>query len=205
MSGAVVDSTAALSQGTTTFLLNSGTLTTEAGVLASENFTVGTTFDVAIVQTAAAGGQTMTIGGTGGTGAIGNVYFGSLSRVDNTTASVVSPLLLGFTSAGTGKGGELTAISSGSGNSGTYIIHRLSSDATTSQARTSKLTKRIGVYSFALKPEEHQPSGTCNFSRIDNAQLTGTTSVNTTEINIYAVNYNVLRIMSGMGGLAYSN
>ena len=31
----------------------------------------------------------------------------------------------------------------------------------------------IAVYSFALKPEEHQPSGTCNFSRIDNAQLTG--------------------------------
>ena len=31
---------------------------------------------------------------------------------------------------------------------------------------------RVGVYSFALKPEEHQPSGTCNFSRIDNATLT---------------------------------
>ncbi len=61
----------------------------------------------------------------------------------------------------------------------------------------------IGVYSFALKPEEHQPSGTCNFSRIDNAQLVGTgTSKITT---VYAVNYNVLRIMSGMGGLAYSN
>ena len=61
----------------------------------------------------------------------------------------------------------------------------------------------IGVYSFALKPEEHQPSGTCNFSRIDNAQLVGTgTSVVT---RIFAVNYNVLRIMSGMGGLAYSN
>jgi hypothetical protein len=62
----------------------------------------------------------------------------------------------------------------------------------------------IGVYSFALKPEEHQPSGTCNFSRIDNAQLKctqGTSAV----VNIYAVNYNVLRIMSGMGGLAYSN
>jgi len=60
----------------------------------------------------------------------------------------------------------------------------------------------IGVYSFALKPEEHQPSGTCNFSRIDNAQLTGMgTSVDT----VVAVNYNVLRIMSGMGGLAYSN
>jgi len=61
----------------------------------------------------------------------------------------------------------------------------------------------IAVYSFALKPEEHQPSGTCNFSRIDNAQLVEGTS--TTSINVYAVNYNVLRIMSGMGGLAYSN
>jgi len=61
----------------------------------------------------------------------------------------------------------------------------------------------IGVYSFALKPEEHQPSGTCNFSRIDNAVLEqgGTADA----LNIYAVNYNVLRIMSGMGGLAYSN
>jgi hypothetical protein len=61
----------------------------------------------------------------------------------------------------------------------------------------------IGVYSFALKPEEHQPSGTCNFSRIDNAQLTGTSVTNID--TVFAVNYNVLRIMSGMGGLAYSN
>ena len=60
----------------------------------------------------------------------------------------------------------------------------------------------IGVYSFALKPEEHQPSGTCNFSRIDNAQLILSVA---DDLNIYAVNYNVLRIMSGMGGLAYSN
>jgi len=61
----------------------------------------------------------------------------------------------------------------------------------------------IAVYSFALKPEEHQPSGTCNFSRIDNAQLKIAT--NSSTVNVYAVNYNVLRIMSGMGGLAYSN
>jgi hypothetical protein len=61
---------------------------------------------------------------------------------------------------------------------------------------------KIGVYSFALKPEEHQPSGTCNFSRIDNAQLVTSASQN---YDVYAVNYNVLRIMSGMGGLAYSN
>ena len=62
----------------------------------------------------------------------------------------------------------------------------------------------IGVYSFALKPEEHQPSGTCNFSRIDNARLV-TTNNATQALNVYAVNYNVLRVMSGMGGLAYSN
>jgi hypothetical protein len=59
----------------------------------------------------------------------------------------------------------------------------------------------IGAYSFALRPEEHQPSGTCNFSRIDNAQFTTPSQA----LNIYAINYNILRIMSGMGGLAYSN
>jgi len=69
----------------------------------------------------------------------------------------------------------------------------------------------INLYSFALRPEEHQPSGTCNFSRIDNATLQLVLSNATVEgtatakVRIYAVNYNVLRIMSGMGGLAYSN
>ena len=66
-----------------------------------------------------------------------------------------------------------------------------------------RLNDSIAVYSFALKPEEHQPSGTCNFSRIDSAELIG--SSGTDANRIYAVNYNILRIMSGMGGLAYSN
>lgn len=69
---------------------------------------------------------------------------------------------------------------------------------------TNTPSNGINVYSFALNPEEHQPSGTCNMSRIDNANL----SVNSSQsgnFNVYAVNYNVLRIMSGMGGLAYSN
>jgi len=70
--------------------------------------------------------------------------------------------------------------------------------------RTSTMTDKINVYSFGLKPEEHQPSGTCNFSRIDNAQLVLGAQPGAAG-NIYAVNYNVLRIMSGMGGLAYSN
>ena len=72
----------------------------------------------------------------------------------------------------------------------------------------------INVYSFALKPEEHQPSGTCNFSRIDNAKLnvsltaaagTGVAGTTGGSIYVFATNYNVLRVMSGMGGLAYSN
>jgi hypothetical protein len=62
---------------------------------------------------------------------------------------------------------------------------------------------RIAVYSFALEPELHQPSGTCNFSRIDNAELVSSTT--SEHCTVYAVNYNILRIMSGMGGLAYSN
>ena len=62
-------------------------------------------------------------------------------------------------------------------------------------------------YSFALKPEEHQPTGTCNFSRIDNAQVQVTSKANSilTSQWMFAVNYNVLRIQSGMGGLAFSN
>jgi hypothetical protein len=69
----------------------------------------------------------------------------------------------------------------------------------------------INVYSFALRPEEHQPSGSCNFSRIDNATLQLIVSAATVKgdatakVRVYATNYNVLRIMSGMGGLAYSN
>lgn len=84
----------------------------------------------------------------------------------------------------------------------------------------------VNVYSFALNPEEHQPSGTCNFSRIDNATLSITfgrvsaltgisenaylgnylnSGSSTSNFNVWAVNYNVLRVMSGMAGLAYSN
>ena len=70
------------------------------------------------------------------------------------------------------------------------------------RSRCSQLERDIYVYSFSLNPEDHQPSGTCNFSKIESAKLlldsAGTIS------NIYAVNYNVLRIMSGMGNLAYA-
>ena len=79
------------------------------------------------------------------------------------------------------------------------------------QAHTRHPDTGINVYSFALRPEEHQPTGTCNFSRIDNATLQLVLSnatvegTKTAKVRVYATNYNVLRIMSGMGGLAYSN
>jgi hypothetical protein len=79
------------------------------------------------------------------------------------------------------------------------------------QSHTRNPDEGINVYSFALRPEEHQPSGTCNFSRIDNATLQLVLSnatvegTKTAKVRVYATNYNVLRIMSGMGGLAYSN
>ena len=68
----------------------------------------------------------------------------------------------------------------------------------------------INIYSFAINPIDHQPSGTCNFSRIDNSTLSITfdTSIeqeSSSKLNVYTVNYNILRIMSGMGGLAYAN
>jgi len=70
----------------------------------------------------------------------------------------------------------------------------------------------IHLYSFSIKPEEHQPSGTCNFSRIDNTVLTinldSTTLVSNSSyrlIRLYGINYNVLRITNGMGGLAYTS
>jgi Large eukaryotic DNA virus major capsid protein/Major capsid protein N-terminus len=67
-------------------------------------------------------------------------------------------------------------------------------------------SRGINVYSFGLKPEEHQPSGTCNMSRIDSATLnltltSATVNSRSAKVRVYAVNYNVLRIMSGMGGL----
>jgi hypothetical protein len=69
----------------------------------------------------------------------------------------------------------------------------------------------INCYSFALRPEEHQPSGTCNFSRIDNATLQlavshdAIGSSKTAKVRVYSTNYNVFRVLSGMAGLAYSN
>ena len=67
------------------------------------------------------------------------------------------------------------------------------------------------MYSFALTPEEHQPTGTCNFSRLDNVEMVpalktypASVTNNNTSQYLFAVNYNILRIKSGMAGVAFA-
>jgi hypothetical protein len=70
-------------------------------------------------------------------------------------------------------------------------------------------SKGIFVYSFALNPEEFQPGGTVNFSRIDNTELNlnlrNITTSNTGKVTVYAINYNLLRVANGMAGIAYAS
>lgn len=74
------------------------------------------------------------------------------------------------------------------------------------QHHTSIPSPGVYVYSFALHPEDHQPSGTINMSRIDNALLILSTRISGSyKLRVYATNYNILRISSGMGGVAFSN
>jgi hypothetical protein len=72
----------------------------------------------------------------------------------------------------------------------------------TSHANSSPGTK-LFTYPFCLETGKLQPTGTLNFSRLDSARIVNDTLVNTEDI--YAVNYNILRIENGMGGLLYSN
>ena len=69
--------------------------------------------------------------------------------------------------------------------------------------------KGVYSYSFSLNPNEFQPSGSMNFSRIDNASLKcvfkSLEGLDNPKIKIYAINYNLLKIQSGMMGLMYSN
>jgi len=158
-------------------------------------------------------GNVITVGGTQG---------GTSGAVINEGAIVTSSVS-GLIPVGT----IVSAYGTGSGLAGTYNISEASltpGTAVTAGTLTFTLpnvnfaphSNPINVYSFALQPEEHQPSGTCNFSRIDTTTLVfdsvtsggaGTFPSKAYPYNfrLYAVNYNIFRVMSGMGGLAYSN
>lgn len=65
----------------------------------------------------------------------------------------------------------------------------------------------IYMYSFALHPERMQPSGSCNFSKLDSAilLLEYQNSIGSGKVTVYAINYNILNIKNGMAGLMYSS
>jgi hypothetical protein len=160
-------------------------------------------------------GSTLTVGAGG---LSGTIVEGML--VTGTFGSYVIPSGTFIVDYGTGAGGA-----------GTYELSQVVSPANSAAVTSSTdvvffapnvgqqsfgTNNPINVYSFALKPEEHQPTGTCNFSRIDTATLvfdsitaggqgTFPNKAYPYAFRVYAVNYNILRIMSGMGGLAYSN
>ena len=144
-----------------------------------------------------------TVGGaTAGTmGTAGRTYF-STALADSTLVNT-SVGKCSITTPTTADATPLTLSATADTNNNGRVFMFKVTNGNSAQSRTSQQTRNINVYSFALKPEEHQPSGTCNFSRIDTAHLEFSSAV--TVQNVYAVNYNVLRVMSGMGGLAYSN
>jgi len=110
--------------------------------------------------------------------------------------------------------GATTSINTPAAQDSGYYV-----SGTSSSVQPAQTQPGIYCYSFALRPEEHQPSGTCNFSRIDTATIVMTIdgaedlsshadangNDNNWDVRVYAINYNILRVMSGMGGLAYSN
>ena len=61
----------------------------------------------------------------------------------------------------------------------------------------------IFLYPFCIDTSKLQPTGSLNFSRLDSARIVSTTD--NIGDDVYAVNYNILRIQNGMGGLMYAN
>jgi len=148
------------------------------------------------------------------------VISGNTLTASAVTGTIAVNMLI--TGANVPLGTYIAGYGTGAGGAGTYELSIFSTVASTAmlgslnnvQSQTS--FNPINVYSFAISPEEHQPSGTCNFSRIDTATLVYESITSGGPGNfpskaypynfrVYAVNYNIFRIMSGMGGLAYSN
>jgi hypothetical protein len=164
--------------------------------------TLATTTITITAANASVNGDVLTIdAGAGGLPTGAGPYIAEGALVTSATVGIFAP------------GTIISAFGTGSGAAGTY---NLSEPALVNGTLSSNLIitlpnvnyaphlNPINVYSFALRPEEHQPSGTCNFSRIDNAVLqlvlssptvSGTA---TAKVRVYAVNYNVLRVMTGI-------
>ncbi len=158
-------------------------------------------------------------------GAIQAAFTASISGNLMTVTAVGSGTLVVnmlITGAGIPLGTYIRGYGTGDGSTGTYEINlqtqvgSISMVGSLNNVQSQTTFNPINVYSFAISPEEHKPSGSCNFSRIDTATLVYDSITSGGAGNfpskaypynfrVYAVNYNIFRIMSGMGGLAYSN
>jgi hypothetical protein len=151
------------------------------------------------------------------TGLVGTLVAGmTVTGAGITGTNTISSITFATASTGT-----IVFADSFTSTASLYVATTSSADntffnSTGSATTTYQAANPVNVYSFALQPEEHQPSGTCNFSRIDTTTLVfdsvtsggaGTFPSKAFPYNfrIFAVNYNIFRVMSGMGGLAYSN
>jgi hypothetical protein len=173
---------------------------------ASATFTLNALTNTSFTYSALIGvlipGMTVT-----GAGITGSNVIASITPSSATGGTIV--FWTSFTSTASGYTATTTRIADDNAITSTGTL--------TTLAQTYEPANPINVYSFAISPEEHQPSGTCNFSRIDNATLVFDSIRGSSDdgsypskaypynFRIYAVNYNIFRIMSGMGGLAYSN
>ena len=169
-------------------------------------------------------------------GTVVNTVTGTFTATTSTPEAVLPGTTFTFAASVAGAAPATGVLGSAAVNTGTvrfYVMYDASNALTDSITGTAQAgyqqanqsyaqsVNPINVYSFSLAPEEHQPSGSCNFSRIDTTTLvfdsiTGSDgqalpagrfpSKNYPYLfRMYAVNYNIFRVMSGMGGLAYSN
>jgi hypothetical protein len=174
----------------------------------------------------ATSGTALNVGGAPQTTFTGSITGSTLTVsgwTSSSTSSAITENML-VVGAGVPQGTFILDYGTGGGGNGTYEVSQNVSGTVSGAMygygpnvqNNNGTFNPINVYSFALRPEEHQPTGTCNFSRIDTATLvfdsitsggagTYPSKAYPYAFRIYAVNYNILRIMSGMGGLAYSN
>ena len=128
---------------------------------------------------------------------IGDIVMIKETDVDSSTQT--GPVLSTITDVNTA-GTSITLSSNDKGVGANFHVHIIAR-AFNPNSRCSDYTKNIYVYSFSLNPEEYQPSGICNFTRINDIKLT--ISMSKKIDKIYAVNYNILRIKNGLGQLVY--
>jgi len=128
---------------------------------------------------------------------IGDIVMIKETDVDSSTQT--GPVLSTITDVNTA-GTSITLSSNDIGVGANFHVHIIAR-AFNPNSRCSDYTKNIYVYSFSLNPEEYQPSGICNFTRINDIKLT--ISMSKKIDKIYAVNYNILRIKNGLGQLVY--